>query len=375
MASIRVPGTQTLSLPAQPVPASPFMGGGGGRAPIAGNLPFDRMATANFLPTDLASLGRHATETYSNALAMQSSNYSNIIAGYGQTMAQQTSAQDAIAGGYTNLYNDVLGQLGNQGDAQRSMINRDYAANVGRSSQQLIDRGLGNSTVQSSVNRGFEFDRALAGNALNEQVGRQYADYASRLGQAGLDYRDRANMQNTGQSNRQLDWMNSVNSPYPDAGMYSQLAMQYGQADEARRNREAFAAGGGPAWGGGAGGTRSGTYGNHFQKGFSGGEGGGYVQLGGGGGGGGYVSPPMGYNDYGGQQPPMLDYSPGSYSDIYTNDGAASYFDQATAGAVDQMNTPSYFDQAYNSVVDPYSYENYGQFVSPAEPTGYGGDF
>jgi hypothetical protein len=301
-----------LTLPAQPAPGVPFQPAGGNQAAgIAAGLPFGAMGANATLPHDLASLGTHYANAYNSALAVNSSNYTNILAGYQQTRAQQVAAQDAIAGGYTGLYNDVIGQLGQQGAGQRAMINRDYAAQLGRQSQQLIDRGLGNSTIQSSVERGLEFDRALAGNQLNEQVARQYADYASRLGLAGLDYRDRANMQNTQLAGRQMDWMNSVMAPYPDAGVYAQLAQQYGMAEEAKRNREQMAAGGGrqtmPA---GMSGGLSGVYGTHFPRGFSGGEAGGAVQVGGGGGGygnvaggiGAYVNPGQNFGggyDYG----------------------------------------------------------------------------
>ncbi len=324
-----------LTLPSQPQPAAPF-------APqqpqsgIAGGLPFGSMGQNASMPTDLASLGTHYASAYNSALAMNSSNYTNILAGYQQTLGQQTKAQDAIAGGYTDLYNNVLGQLGNQGQTQRNQINRDYASGLGRAGQQLIDRGLGNSTVQSSVNRGFEADRAMAGNALNEQVARQYADYASRLGTAGLDYRNQANMQNTGQSNRQLDWMNSVNSPYPDAGMYSQLAMQFGMADEAAKNRDAFNRGNGRISGPPMGGGMGGFYGNHFQKGFAGGEGGSGVQLGGGGGGGG------GANGIDGRQAI----------------GLGAYY------------TPS--SPQMGGINDPFSYENYGQFLGGGGSVGGG---
>lgn len=332
------------TLPATPAPAAPYLAPGGNQAAgIAGALPFGAMGANATLPTDLASLGTHYANAYNSALAMNSSNYTNILAGYQQTRAQQTAAQDAIAGGYTGLYNDVLGQLQGQGSSQREMINRDYAANLGRTSQQLIDRGLGNSTIQSSVNRGFEFDRALAGNALNEQVARQYADYASRLGQAGLDYRDRANMQNTQLAQNQLGWMNSVSAPYPDAGVYSQLAYQYGQAQEARENRDAFGRGGSrgnpPPMSGGV----SGVYGNHFPRGFSGGEGGGYVQLGGGGGGG-YGNVAGGIGSY---INPGQDYG-------YAGGGAGTTpsggFDSPYAG-------PSFWDSAAGAAVgyDPYS--------------------
>lgn len=363
------------TLPAQPTPAAPFQPQQG-QSGIAGALPFDAMGANATLPTDLNSLGAHYGSAYRSALAMNSSNYTNILAGYQQTLAQQTKAQDAIAGGYTGLYNDVLGQLGTQGQSQREQINRDYAANLGRGSQQLIDRGLGNSTVQSAVERGLEKDRAFAGNALNEQVARQNADYMSRLGVQGLQYRDAANMQNTQLAGRQLDWMNSVNAPYPDAGMYSMLAQQYGMAQEARDNRDQFSKGGGrmtnPA---GVGGGVGGVYGRHFSDSLSDGGAGGYVQLGGGGGGGGYgnlaggigsyISPGQ---DFGGGYAAAADpyaQSALSIEDFMAQDGGDYGFDN--------------FGNHGPGVADPYAYGGYaaeykglgGSSVSPGYDMGY----
>lgn len=331
-----------LSLPGRPAPGAPFQAPAAGAVPqaagIAGALPFGGMAANATMPTDLASLGSHYANAYTSALGMNTSNYTNILAGYQQTRAQQTAAQDAIAGGYTQLYNDVLGQLDSQGSTQRTNINRDYAANLGRTSQQLIDRGLGNSTIQSSVNRGFEYDRALAGNALNEQVARQYADYASRLGTAGLQYRDQANMQNTQLAQNQLGWMNSVMAPYPDAGMYSQLAQQYGMAQEAARNREELR-NNRPPLGAPVGATLSGSYGTHFPKGFAGGEGGGYVQLGGGGGGGG------GYGNVAGGIGQYL-----GLSGTYGGGGGAGY---VAPGGYDRPAV----QPGYDMPISPYEYD------------------
>lgn len=335
------------------------------QAPISGSLPFAQMGNNVSFPTDLGSLGSHYASAYNNALAMNSSNYSNILAGYQQTMAGQTSAQDAIKAGYTGLYNDVLGGLANQGQTQREQINRDYAAHLGQQSQQLIDRGLGNSTVQSSVARGLGLDQAFAGNALEEQVARQRADYASRLGLSGLDYANTANMQNTAQANNQLGWMNSVMSPYPDANMYSQLAQQYGMTAEAAKWRDQLTRNrypGNPP----AGSTLSGVYGTHFPTGFSGGEPGGGVQLGAGSGGGGggfgnvaggigaYISP--------GQNLGFSDAVPRDYSGY---GGAASSAAQAAYGAIPDYS--GYGTAAYNAGlqglgVDPYS----GSYEQPA---------
>jgi hypothetical protein len=208
----------------------------------------------------MAGLGAEYTASYNTALKQNQSMYDSILAGYKGTQARQMSAQEAIKGGYTGLYNDVLGQLAGQGQEQRQQINDDYATAVGKGTQSLIDRGLGNSTIMSSVARGAEFDRARAGNDLSERLGRQNADYMSRLGLSALDYSNAANQQNTNLDLNQYNWMNTVTAKYPDANLYARLAEQQGMADEAARMRDEMR--GGYAGNPPPSGTVSGTYGS-----------------------------------------------------------------------------------------------------------------
>lgn len=342
MAAYTYPGATPTAPPTMSAPAQ--VGGG----QIGGSLPFGQMGATNTLPTDPASLASHYGAAYNSALAMNSSNYSNILAGYQQTMAQQQTAQGAIGAGYTGLYNNVLGQLAGQGQEQRQQINSDYAAGLGAQSQQLINRGLGNTTVQSAVQRGLAFDQARAGNALSEQLGRQNADYMTNIGGQGLQFQNQANMQNTQLAQNQLGWMNSVNAPYPDAGIYAQLAQQYGATAEANKQRNQLGRNGYPGQPA-MGGTLSGQYGTHFPNDFRGGNGAAPVQLGGGGGGYGSGLPP-GFNPGQGQGQvaggsggtiPTLDYSVGSYGDVWndqTTDPYSGSYDQWPASDLGSYN-------------------------------------
>lgn len=208
--------------------ALPFGGGGGVYGAASG---------------DPGAIAADYTKSYNSALAMNQANYNNILAGYQKSLASQTSAQQAIQAGYSNLYNDVLGRISSEGESRRQGIDRASAQTLAKSSQQLIDRGLGNSTIQTSVNRGVEADRNFQQLNLSDQLARQSADYMSRLGLAGLGSEQRGQDAMLGQFNRQLDFMNSVTAKYPDAGMYGQLAMQAGQAKAAERG--AYQTGGG----------------------------------------------------------------------------------------------------------------------------------
>jgi hypothetical protein len=82
--------------------------------------------------------------------------------------------------------------------------------------------------VQASVQRGLTLDEAKAQVALSNQTAGLTAGYMSQLGLAGLGYSNQAILQNTAEANQQLGFMNSVMMPYPNAGMYGQLAQGYG---------------------------------------------------------------------------------------------------------------------------------------------------
>jgi hypothetical protein len=102
---------------------------------------------------------------------------------------------------------------------------------------------------------------------LAEQIANLKAGYRSNLGMAGLQYQGNAALQNTAQANQQLQWMNSVQAPYPDAGAYAKLAEMYGasqQAEENRRLQRDLASQMSGAARGGGGGGYSGYMGSPF---------------------------------------------------------------------------------------------------------------
>lgn len=201
--------------------------------PIQGQLPFSPAAAGAFNNAGnpkaaLAGLGPAYSSAYTNALDMNSSNYSNILSGYHQTAEAQDSAQNQIAQGYAGLDARVMGGIDQVGQARRNDIADQYAKAQGNATQGLIDRGLSNSTVTSSVNRGLEYDRQKSETQLSDDLAQMRAGYQSNIGLANLGYLSQANNERTGLAQSQLGWMNSVNAPYPDAGMYAGLAQQYG---------------------------------------------------------------------------------------------------------------------------------------------------
>lgn len=252
---------------------------------IGGDLPFG--AGGGALGGALGgSLGDSYAKAYNSALAQNQAMYKNILQGYQQTAGQQYTAQQAIAagypqlaeniqrmqntamgqqqaaqqtigGGYNQLQNNVLGTIQGIGKSQSQAIADVYGQQSGALAQQLVNRGLGNTTVQGSMQRGLDLDQQKAQIALANQLAQLSAGYQSQLGlsglnyqnqaamqnsaqqnmmaqtqaglgEAGLNYANLANMQNTGQANQQLGWMNTVNMKYPDAGAYMQMQAAQG---------------------------------------------------------------------------------------------------------------------------------------------------
>lgn len=248
-------------------------GGGGGGWGIGGGLNFAGMgAAANMdFSGNPAALSASYANAYNAALGLNSQNYQNILAGYQQTAGNLNAATQQIVGGYNDLQTGVLNDLSNAGATQRQAINDTYAKEQGAAMQQLINRGLGNTTIQQGVQRGLIYDREKANVSLAEQIANLKASYRSNLGLAGLNYQNQAALQNAAQANQQLQWMNSVQAPYPDAAAYSRLAEMWGAAQEAEKNRALMSQlqsgmGGGGQFGGGYSGIRGSAFGPSWGR-------------------------------------------------------------------------------------------------------------
>jgi hypothetical protein len=182
---------------------------------------------------------------YNNALSLNKQNYSNILGGYQTALQSQQAVQQGIQQGYATLSSNVLGTIQGIDASQRQAIRDQYAMQAGQTAQGLINRGLGNTTVANSMQRGVAADRAKADIALTNQTQQLNAGYQSNLGLAGLNYANQANTQNTALRSQQLGWMNSINSPYPDPMKYSMLAQQKGAVQAGLGGIGAFGARGG----------------------------------------------------------------------------------------------------------------------------------
>lgn len=152
------------------------------------------------------------TGSYDSILKANAAQYDKVIAGYGQ----------------------LLSGIEGIGASERQNITDQYTAEGGKQTQGLINRGLGNTTVANSIQRGLQLDQAKAQGSLAEKI-------------AGL---------RAGYEGQKLDFMGrQVRDPYP----YLSLEMQQrssrgggggggGQVDMSGFGRGGFGQGGGPTF-------------------------------------------------------------------------------------------------------------------------------
>lgn len=216
----------------QPAMQQVNLGGYRAPAPVGGSLPFGSMGQAGNIPFggNPQQLSQSYGNAYNSALALNQANYQNVLKGYQDAANAQAQRQHNTQTQHYELENQIRGDLNLAGSTRKQEIQDQYAQLSGQQSQQLIDRGLGNSTIQASVNRGLGLDEAKAQNQLAEQIAGLRAQYGSNLGLARIAQHAQGSREATGLTEDQLNFMNSVQSPYPDAGLYASLAQQYEQA-------------------------------------------------------------------------------------------------------------------------------------------------
>ena len=193
----------------------------------------------------LGALSGDYASAYNAALSTNQQLYSNILSGYQSTLNQQTAAEGQISQGYNSLYNNVLGSIKGISASESQNISDVYNQAQGATQAQMTNQGLGNTTVSESMQQGNLLQEQKAQVALTNQTQGLTAGYMSQLGLAGLSYANQAAMQNTAEQNQQLQFMNTVMAPYPNAGMYAQLAQGYGAMEAAQQARGLLSAPGG----------------------------------------------------------------------------------------------------------------------------------
>lgn len=190
----------------------------------------------------------------------------NVLGGYHDLLNAQTQGYGNVGQGYNQLLNNQMSRLGLLGQTEATDLQQQYDQQHAKANQDLVNRGLGNTTIQQSTDRGIDFDKARAltnlaqnvagqmnttemGAALpmlnqqNQSLGNEAQIAQSGLGaqqgmagqqaqiqQNAINFGNQAQQEQTGLGQNQANFMQSVNQTGPDYGQLAQLAMAIGSA-------------------------------------------------------------------------------------------------------------------------------------------------
>lgn len=138
-----------------------------------------------------------------------------ILAGMDQRIANNRGAADASQG-YADAY----------GDSQRRDLSDLYRQNLARSRQSAMQRGLGNTTIQSNLDRGVNADYARSNMQLEDSL------LQNRLGI--LNQNRQYENQLTGD---RLGFLAGIENPYPTYADVSNFGLQGGVLQETGASR------------------------------------------------------------------------------------------------------------------------------------------
>ncbi len=186
--------------------------------------------------------------------------YQSVLGG---VMGGYNSLQQQVTGGLSQLYNAGMADAKNFGMTDAARINNAYLQARGQQAQQLVSRGLGNTTIQQSVDTGLLQNRELNLTANAEAAARQRLAARTSLGLPVYQA-----MQGIG--------MQSLNAQQALGQQYLNMIAQQGvhsqsfQQQQTQWNPGGF---GGAGGGGGAGGAGGGGWTNQSMGLHSGGGG------------------------------------------------------------------------------------------------------
>src|SRR3990167_7182403 len=118
----------------------------------------------------------------------------------------------SILEGYGDVYKRAMGTVAGVSNQDRMDLNRQYERAKGQGEQDLLNRGLGNTTVRSNVMRGYEEDLAAGNRRLSDARMREMIGLDTSLSQGALDFAERRT------------------DAGPDYGQLAQLGQGLGQA-------------------------------------------------------------------------------------------------------------------------------------------------
>lgn len=129
-----------------------------------------------------------------------------------EAKAANEARYNEIKQGYANRIADAQKDLAGLGASERQAIDDRYAQGKSSADQDLISRGLGNTTVRSSVMRGYDAQRSRDQTQLGEDLAKLRLQYLPAL------------------EGDRLQFMERRNDVPPDLGQFTNLLTALGQS-------------------------------------------------------------------------------------------------------------------------------------------------
>ena len=214
-------------------------------------------AQQNQMLGGLGGLYGQRTNQYAQGAEAAMNRYNDPFSFWASTSAN-------VGRGYDALNQDVMNRTGLMGATEAENIRQRFGQQQAQAEQDLINRGLGNTTIRPAVQRGINYDQSRAQTGLAEDVANQmnqldigtrmpllqFGAQSSQFGAGllgnqaqaaerfignianlqgeGLQFGERANQAQQGIGQTTLGWLGSRNDTGPDyntmAGLASQIA-------------------------------------------------------------------------------------------------------------------------------------------------------
>jgi hypothetical protein len=140
---------------------------------------------------------------------------------YMQLLTGSDAAKAEELGGLRTGYNEMLGLAGKGADAQRMQEQQNLKHAEGAAQADATSRGLGNTTILSSLRRGAENESAIRTQGINDAQDRNKLSVAQ-------NYYHNLLAATQGANNRKMGFIENRTDQGPDLGMYYQLLSQPG---------------------------------------------------------------------------------------------------------------------------------------------------
>jgi hypothetical protein len=190
---------------------------------------------------------------YQQLLNLNQNKYQNVLDAYQNGQSSLTGQLPGIYQGYGQIQGQVAKTLGQGGDwgvatPAAQAIQRQFAQTRGQTDQQLINSGLGNTTLRGNLANQSTLQEGQAYGGLGAQLAQTYAGYQSQLGLS----KQGAMMQGLGMQNQLSSGLGNALAGQNFSNTMGNLMGNQSQSQNASQSSNYGYGGGGGGGGGGA---------------------------------------------------------------------------------------------------------------------------